>query len=373
MPEIPYTRRQADLIAALQSAGLDAIALNPGPSLVYFTGLHFHLSERPVLAWFAPGKPVVLALPELEAAKLEGLPFPLQPFLYPENPSAWAPLFARAAEAAGLTSKSSLGLEPVRLRLLELRLLEEALPGARFLSAEKPLADQRMYKDPGEVAAMRKAVEIAEAALQAALPRVKAGVTEREIASELTLQILRLGSDSEMPFTPIVSGGPNSANPHAVPGSRPLQPGDLLVIDWGAAWQGYFSDITRTFAIGEPEPEMWAVAAIVQEANAAGRLAARPGVPAGAVDQAARAVIDAAGYGPYFTHRTGHGLGLESHEPPYIRSDTQQLLASGMAFTVEPGIYLPGRNGVRIEDNVVITPSGCDTLTTLPRELIVLE
>jgi Xaa-Pro dipeptidase len=176
-----------------------------------------------------------------------------------------------------------------------------------------------------------------------------------------------------MPFTPIVSGGPNSANPHAVPTQRRLQAGDLLVIDWGASWEGYFSDLTRTFAIGEPEPELWGVARTVLEANLAGRAAAMPGVPASAVDTAARAVIEGAGYGPYFTHRTGHGLGMDSHEEPYIRGDNDQLLTPGMTFTVEPGIYLPERNGVRIEDNVAISTDGCDTLSSLPRELIVLD
>jgi Xaa-Pro dipeptidase len=227
-----------------------------------------------------------------------------------------------------------------------------------------------MHKDESEVAAMRTAVRMAESALQAALPYVKPGVSEKDIAAELTLQVLRAGSDAEMPFSPIVSGGPNSANPHAVPTQRKLQPGDLLVIDWGAASEGYFSDLTRTF---EPAAELRSVAQTVLQANQAGRQAARPGVLASQVDAAARQVIAAAGYGQYFTHRTGHGLGLDSHEEPYLRADNHQPLARGMTFTVEPGIYLPDRNGVRIEDNLVITADGAETLSSLPRELIVLE
>jgi Xaa-Pro dipeptidase len=145
-----------------------------------------------------------------------------------------------------------------------------------------------------------------------------------------------------------------------------------LVIDWGAAFEGYFSDLTRTFAIGEVSDEMQKIVAIVEAANAAGRKAARPGVPSGEVDRAARDVIEAAGYGQYFIHRTGHGLGLEAHEAPYIRLDNQQLLEPGMTFTVEPGIYLPGRNGTRIEDNLVITESGSESLSDMPRALRVL-
>ena len=184
---------------------------------------------------------------------------------------------------------------------------------------------------------------------------------------------MRAGSDAEMPFTPIISTGPNSANPHAFPSERKLAQGDLLVIDWGAAYAGYFSDITRTFAIGPVEAEFSRIAAVVEQANAAGRAAARPGATGGDVDRAARAVIEAAGYGRYFTHRTGHGLGMESHEEPYMRAGNPMLLKPGMTFTVEPGIYLPGRGGVRIEDDMVITESGAESLTELPRSLQTLE
>jgi len=226
-----------------------------------------------------------------------------------------------------------------------------------------------MFKDETEIAAMQRAVEIAQNALRDTIPAIKPGVTEREIAAELTTHLLRRGSSPAFPFQPIVSGGPNSANPHAVPTDRPLQRGDLLVIDYGATVEGYFSDITRTFAIGAVEPELRHIAEIVEQANAAGRAAAGPGVPARTVDEAARSVIEDAGYGEYFTHRTGHGLGLEVHEPPFIRGDNEQILQPGMTFTVEPGIYLPGRGGVRIEDDILITEDGSRSLTDLPRPL----
>ena len=162
--------------------------------------------------------------------------------------------------------------------------------------------------------------------------------------------------------------GPNAASPHAVPSDRPIQPGETIVVDCGAIVGGYAADITRTFAIGALEPEMARVYEIVQAANAAGRAAAGPGVPAEEVDRAARAVIEEAGYGECFTHRTGHGLGLEVHEPPYIVAGNERVLKPGMTFTVEPVIYLPGRGGVRIEDDVVVTPTGAESLTTFPRE-----
>ena len=183
------------------------------------------------------------------------------------------------------------------------------------------------------------------------------------------MQLLRNGSDPETPFSPIVSSGPNGANPHATPGNRRLTPGDLLVVDWGATYNGYISDLTRTLAIGPIDNEWEQIAKVVADANAAGRSTARPGIPAGDVDRAARTVIEKAGYGKYFTHRVGHGIGMQPHEEPYMYAENTLKLMPGMTFTVEPGIYLPDRNGVRIEDNVVITKEGEDTLSNLPREL----
>ena len=363
--------RQAKLATTLQAAGLDGLVLNPGPSLVYLTGLHFHLSERPVAVIFVPDEIPVIVLPELELEKVKNLPYPIQAFPYGEDPALWDVAFRKAVQATKMDGKH-IGVEPRQLRLLEFRLLLNAALDAEFVSADTSVARLRMFKDESEISAMRKAAGIAQNALQATLPQVKIGCSERELAAELTLQLLRAGCDSEVPFAPIVSGGPNAANPHATPSNRKLSAGDLLVIDWGASSEGYFSDITRTFAIGDPEPELKTISSIVLEANAKGRTETRPGIPAEQVDQAARKVIESAGYGKYFTHRTGHGLGMEGHEEPYIRAGNQMLLEPGMTFTIEPGIYLPGRNGVRIEDDVVVTTMGVETLTSLPREVIQL-
>jgi Xaa-Pro dipeptidase len=365
---IPQLSRQQKLNSILSAAGLDAMVLNPGPSLVYLTGLHFHLSERPVAVFFTPGRDLTIVLPELEQEKLKHLPFSLQAFPYGENPATWLNAFRTAVHAAKLPS-SRIGVEPNQLRYLEYHLLSEAAPKADFVPAEENVASLRMYKDSDELSAMRQAADIAERALQATLSQVEIGLSERDLAGELTLQLLRAGCDPEVPFSPIVSSGPNSANPHATPSARELTPGDLLVIDWGASHAGYFSDITRTFAIGKLALEFEKIGQVVLEANEAGRHAARPGVAAEEIDHAARQVIEVAGYGQYFTHRTGHGLGMEAHEQPYIRKGNLQQLEPGMTFTVEPGIYMPGKNGVRIEDDVVITESGSESLTHLPREV----
>ena len=363
--------RQKRLSVSQKAAGLDALAVNPGPTLFYLTGLNFHLSERPVVVLFNTSQPPVIVLPELETAKLRGLPYPIQSFKYGEDPDTWGSVFEQAAVASNLQGKK-VGVEPRRLRVLELHLLEAAAPDAKFLSAEDSIASLRMFKDADEILAMRRAAQIAQNALLATIPMIKVGVTERAIASELTIQLLRNGSDPEMPFSPIVSSGPNSANPHAMPSDRPLQPGDLLVIDWGASFKGYFSDITRTFAIGSIEEGFKKIYDLVQQANAAGRAACKPENLAQEVDQAARSVIEAGGYGKEFRHRTGHGLGLETHEEPYMRAGNLVPLSPGMTFTVEPGIYLLERGGVRIEDDMVITASGAESLTDLPREMQIL-
>ncbi len=364
-----HAERFDRLYQALSAARLDGIALNPGSSLTYLTALGFHLMERPTVLLAAPGQTPALVLPELEMNKARTAPVALQTFTYSDNPATWLAGFHAAADAMGMDGKK-VGVEPTRLRFLELSYLQKAMPGTEFISAEGALNSLRMQKDAGEVEAMRQAVQIAQRALQATLPVIKVGVTERQVAAELIIQLLRAGTDPDLPFHPIVSGGPHSADPHASPSDRPLQNGDLLVIDWGATYQGYISDLTRTFAIGEVEPEFHRIAELVRLANANGRAASRPGIPAGQVDQAAREVIEDGGYGPYFFHRTGHGIGMEAHEPPYMFGENGLILAPGMAYTVEPGIYLPGRGGVRIEDNVVITENGAETLSDLPRELI---
>jgi Xaa-Pro dipeptidase len=361
--------RLSKISAALQASNLDALVLNAGPSLVYLTGLHFHLSERPVAAIFTAGNEPVIILPELEMLKVAGMP--VRAFPYPENPAEWDGVFRKAVQSLGLDGKR-IGVEPRQMRLLEFRHVKSGASEADFPDASDVVSSLRVRKDADEIAAMRKAVRVAQSALEVTLPFIKIGMTEKEIAGELVVNLLRSGSQPGMPFAPIVSGGPNAANPHASPSDRKIRRSDLLVVDWGAAVDGYISDLTRTFAVGEAVEEWLKIHQIVLEANAAGRAAGKPGAPCAAVDRAARDVIEKAGYGQYFTHRTGHGIGMEGHEDPYMRGDNLQLLEPGMAYTVEPGIYLPERNGVRIEDNIVITEDGVDCLSNMPRGLRVI-
>ena len=372
MQEVNFLERQNRLKDALHESRLQGMVLNASPSLTYLTGLHFHLSERPVVGMFTPDRPPVIVLPELEAGKLTNLSYPIIKFTYGEMPETWAGIFIGALQAADLPGRR-VGLEPRSLRILEQNYLESANLGIEFLPGDDSLEKIRIKKDQFEINAMQEAVEIAQAAMRSAVSFIKPGITERELAAEITIQLLRHGSDSQLPFTPIVASGPNSANPHAFPGDRSLQAGDMLIIDWGANVRGYYSDLTRTFALGEPEEEMKIIAEIMRRANTAAREIAAPGVAAQDIDQAARQVIEDAGYGRYFIHRTGHGLGLESHEAPYIRSGNQLSMEPGMTFTIEPGIYIPERGGVRIEDDVLVTEVGLHSFSDLPRRLEILE
>lgn len=371
LSSVDYDLRQQRLAQAIKIAQLEGMALNAGPSLTYLTGLHFHLSERPVLGLFSAGNPPVIVLPELETGKISNLAYQTSSFAYGEDPETWQTIMKEGIQAAGFSGRR-IGIEPRVLRVLELDLLNSTGIDFTLVSGEAALAHLRMQKDEYEQARMQKAVDIAQNALDAILPEIKSGITERELAAKLVVALLNNGSDPQLPFSPIVASGPNSANPHAFPTDRQLIKGDLLIIDWGANEGGYFSDLTRTFAIGDPQQEMVEIAQIVLEANQAAHSIARPGVSAQEVDQAARAVIEAAGYGDYFTHRTGHGLGMEGHEAPYIRAGNPILLTPGMTFTIEPGIYLSGKGGVRIEDDVVITEEGLYSFSDLPRELKIL-
>src|SRR5215208_5804525 len=270
---------------SLRTSDVDAVILNPGPTLTHLTGLHFHLMERPVVLLFAKDQVPAIVLPELELQKVASLPYELQVFSYSENPSEWGNVFRKATQALGLEGKR-IGVEPRQLRLLEFRYVKDGAPEADYPDASDVLSGMRLRKDKSEVDAMRRAVKIAQDALEASIPSIKIGMTEKELSSELVMQLLKHGSEPEMPFAPIVSGGPNSANPHASPTERKLQAGDLLVVDWGAAYDGYISDLTRTFAVGEVDAEFQKIHRIVQEANAAGRAAGKPGVACAAVDNA---------------------------------------------------------------------------------------
>lgn len=350
--------------------GLDGLALMPGPNMVYISGIHAHLSERPVLLFIPADDEPAIIIPTLEAMKARDAGIPEDRIFDWNDAEGYAGAFQQACSRLELTDYL-LGVEALHMRVLELEMLQRYAPGLQTAHAEEALSALRSVKDEAEIAAMERAIVVAEKALKRILPRIMVGLNERQIAAMLTQELLASGADS-LAFGPIVSAGPNSASPHAVPTDRAIRPGDLLVIDWGVYVDGYPSDLTRTFAVGEIDDEMRRIYDVVRLANEQARAAVRPGVTGQAIDRIAREVIEDAGYGEYFIHRTGHGLGLEVHEAPDMSPVNTRPIVPGNVFTIEPGIYLPGRGGVRIEDNILATADGGRTMTTFSRELMTI-
>ena len=366
------TRLEA-LIAQAEDHGLDFLALVPGPTLFHATGLTYFLSERPIVALLPVDAAPAVVVPEFEAGKARSLGYQTFTYLDEDGPA----LAFHEACATLEVSNARIGVESLRMRLMEARLLERYAPEVEIVHADEIFGDVRMCKDESEIAAMRKAISVAESAFLSWLDELVVGMTEREASARLVGAILGSGADG-LAFGPIIAGGPNGGLPHATPGDRPFQAGDWVVVDWGARIDGYVSDLTRMLVFGKliidtPGRDMVDIHRIVQAANQAGRSAVSPGIDAEQVDAAAREVIVQAGFGERFTHRCGHGLGLESHEPPYMVQGNMLKLRSGMTFTVEPGIYIEGVGGVRIEDNVVVTDQGSETLTTLSREPYIID
>jgi Xaa-Pro dipeptidase len=357
------------LRAAMREADLPALAIVPSANMLYVMGLSMHLSERLTVALVGQSGSVGMVLPALEQPRAEAetrVPTKFYPW---HDAEGYEQALRQCIEDMKIEGR--LGVEYGAMRVLELRAIE-AVALVKVLDATSLIAKLRMVKDDAELAAMRKAVHAAEQGLRAAIEFIKPGVTERDVAEVWEGAMREAGSDGTS-FTTIVASGPNSANPHHTTGSRQLQEGDLIILDGGARVDGYLSDITRTVMLGEPDPEARRIYEIVLAANRAGVAVAQPGASGAEIDAAARQVIEEAGYGEYFVHRTGHGLGIEVHETPYIHAGSTEPLSIGTTFTVEPGIYIAGLGGVRIEDDVVLTSSGGECLTSFERELIVLE
>ncbi len=362
-------RRLETAAAATRAGGLTALLLTPGPDLRYLTGYDATQLERlTCLAVPADGDPFLL-VPRLEQAAAEASPaggLGLEIIGWDETADPYTLLARRLPVPSG----AAVGLADRMWAMMVLR-LREALPGARQVLASTVLNGLRIRKSPAEVAALREAGAAIDRVHRQVPGWLRPGRTEREVAADISAAILAEGH-AQVDFA-IVASGPNAASPHHEPAGRVLAPGDAVVVDIGGTMpSGYCSDCTRTYAIGEPPPAFAAYYRVLKDAQDAACAAVRPGVTAEAVDAAARDPITSAGYGEYFIHRTGHGIGLESHENPYIVKGNEQPLEPGMAFSVEPGIY-PGPHGARIEDIVVCTAGGAERLNNVSRELVIID
>lgn len=280
------------------------------------------------------------------------------------------PLTARLGEAVRQAGMERLAAEDGKLSHRKYLAWEKAL-GRVLLPAGELMAKLRAAKTEEELRAMREAQAIAERALEEVLPLIRPGITEKQLMAELVYRMLRHGSEGSA-FDPIVVSGPNTSMPHGVPGDRVIRRGDFVTMDFGCLKDGYCSDMTRTVAVGEATGEMRSVYDIVLKAQLAGIAAARAGIPGKEIDAAARRVIVQAGFGPYFGHGFGHGLGLDIHEAPSASPGGEEPVPAGAVCSAEPGIYLPGRFGVRIEDVMILREKGCEVITRSPKTLLIV-
>jgi Xaa-Pro aminopeptidase len=368
--------------AAAARAGIGALLLTPGPDLRYLTGYDALATERLTCLAVPADGPAFLVAPRLElrsvrASPAGGLGLDIVAWDETDDPYGLVadrlgrPGSPRAQGAPGRPEAlESVGLADQMWAMMVLR-FRDALPGARLGLASTALRGLRIRKTDAEVAALRQAGAAIDRVHGRVPELLRPGRAEREVAADIAGAIVAEGH-ARADFV-IVGSGPNAARPHHEPSGRILAAGDTVVVDIGGTMpSGYCSDCTRTYAIGSPPPEVTAYYQVLLEAQEAACGAVRPGVSAEAVDAAAREPITAAGYGEYFVHRTGHGIGLETHEDPYIVSGNTEALVPGMAFSVEPGIY-PGPHGARIEDIVVCTPDGGQRLNNVTRELVVVD
>jgi len=358
-----YAARMARAADAAAKAGLAGVLVAPGPDLVWLTGYRpTAITERLTLLVLAPDREPTLVVPRLErpdAEEAAGAPaLRFADWTDGTDPYQAAGALLRPDGRFGISDNAW---------AMHLIGLQEALPGTAYRSLTAALPMLRAVKDEHELARLAAAGAAADAAYGDALGLPFAGRRETEVAADLAA-LLRTYGHEQVDFT-VVGSGPNGANPHHEAGDRVIRPGDAVVLDFGGLMLGYGSDTTRTVTVGERPDEVRTVHAIVQRAQQAAFEAVRPGVPCQEIDRVARAIITEAGYGEQFLHRTGHGIGVTTHEPPYMVEGEEQPLVPGMCFSIEPGIYLAGRFGVRIEDIVTVTPDGGRRLNNTSHEL----
>jgi D-alanyl-D-alanine dipeptidase len=366
MPEVDFAGRMERALAQARDAGLTGVLLTPGPDLAYLTGYQPVITERITMLALQAGRDPFLIVPVLERPGAEHAP---------AAPSLSLVTWADGGDpytAAGelLDPHGSYAISDAAWALHVLG-LQETLPDARYVSMSSALPMLRAVKDADELGRLAAAGAAVDACFEQIRQVQFSGRRESEIAADLA-GLLRDSGHSEVEFTGVASG-PNGGNPHHETGERTIEAGDMVVLDFGGKKEGYSSDITRSVHVGEPTEEEREVYEIVRRAQQASFEAVRPGVECQEIDRAARHVIADAGYGDQFIHRTGHGIGLATHEPPNMVEGETQPLQPGMCFSIEPGIYLAGRFGVRVEDIVTVTGDGGRRFNTVTRELQLVQ
>lgn len=353
----------------LSENNLDAAFITTPDNVFYVSGFRSNPHERLLgVVIFKDAEPLMIC-PKMEVPDAKAAGWSFEVAGHQDTDQPWQ-LLKAAIDRKGVTI-NQLAIEKSHMTVERLEALEELFPQASFARLDDQMNSMRVVKDDSELAILRQAAEYADYAIEVGVSEIAEGKTELEILTAIELALKKKGI-AHMSFDTMVLSGPKTASPHGKPGDRKIQKGDFVLFDLGVIYKGYCSDITRTVSFGEPSDAQKDVYETVRKAEQAAVDAVKPGVRAMDLDKIARDVITQAGYGEFFTHRLGHGLGISVHEFPSVTGNNEMELIEGMVFTIEPGIYDPSITGVRIEDDVVVTKDGVEVLTKYPKELVII-
>lgn len=364
-----YNQRIAKARNLMKDTGLSLLVITPSSDLMYLTGYSKPATDR-LTALLLTEHDSYFLCPAMEKNYLEEVDCQAEPILWEDSGDPFVKMVS-ALSAVGISKKSYIKAA-VGNRMLSSSLLRlmELYPGILWSNADRVLVPLRKVKAPEEIDMIRKAQDMAERAFTRLLEHGLEGKTERQLSEQLMKLRLEEGFDAVGPG--LIASGPGSASPHPVLSDNRIQAGDTVMFDFGGTYKGYHADMTRTCAVGYASDEFKEVYSIVLKAHMAVLRTAAPGTACRDMDLAGRRVIDQAGYGAFFTHRLGHGIGLDIHEPPFASAGGEGVLETRNVISNEPGIYLPGRFGIRIEDLIVITDKGCESLNTMTKELMIV-
>ena len=354
----------------LQRDGWDAAFITTPDNVFYVSGFHSNPQERLLgVMVFKNAEPFLIS-PLMEVPDVKAAGWSYEAVGHEDTDDAWDIVLKTIQKRGALPT--SIAIEKSHLTVERKERMEQLFPGVTFGRLDEQLNSMRNIKSEEELEKLREAARLADYAVEVGCNAIEEGKTELEILMAIEFELKKKGAE-KMAFDTMVLSGPKTASPHGNPGNRKIKKGDFVLFDLGVVYQGYCSDITRTVAFGEPTDAQREIYETVRKAEQAAVDSVRPGVKAMEIDEAARNVIEQAGYGSYFTHRVGHGLGISVHEYPSVTGTNELVLEEGMVFTIEPGIYHPGITGVRIEDDVVVTADGVEVLTKFPKELLILK
>ncbi|QHJ71702.1 M24 family metallopeptidase [Planococcus halotolerans] len=360
----------SNLQAYLKDNNIDAAFITNPDNVFYFTGFKSNPHERLLgVMIFSEAEPFLIC-PQMEIPDAENAGWTGKIAGHTDTDNAMEILYRTASET--VSSIKTLAIEKSHMIVERYDAVNEFFGSPKITGIDEKTSAMRVIKDAAEMEILREAASLADYAIEVAAKTIKEGITEIEVMTEVELALKKRGV-THMSFDTTVLTGDHAASPHGKTGERKLQKGDLVLFDLGVVHKGYCSDITRTLALGEPGEEQKKVYEIVLEAELAALNAVKPGVTAAELDGISRGVIEEAGYGEYFTHRLGHGLGISVHEFPSLHGSNDMKMEAGMVFTIEPGIYVPGKVGVRIEDDLAVTEDGVEVLTKYPKELQIIN